>query len=91
MTGPKVSLPKQVMSGVTPSRMVGSKKNGPRSGRALPPASTRAPLATASSTCACTVSSWSWEIRVPMSTPHSIEAPSVIASVRATKRSTNRS
>ena len=25
-TGPKVSVPKQVMSGVTPSRIVGSKK-----------------------------------------------------------------
>ena len=57
--------------GVTPSRMVGSKKNGPRSGRARPPVSTRAPLATASSTWATTVSSWAWLISEPMSLPQS--------------------
>ena len=79
------------MSGVTPSRMVGSKKNGPRSGRARPPASTRAPFATASSTWAVTASSCLSEESGPMSLPQSSAAPSLIAAVRATNRSTNAS
>ena len=91
MTGPKVSWPKHSMSGETPSRMVGSKKKGARSGRALPPVSTRAPLDTASSTWARTVSSWRWVMSVPMSTSQSREAPRVSACVRATNRSTKRS
>ena len=79
------------MSADTPSRIVGSKTNGPRSGRALPPVSTRAPLATASSTWRVTVSSWACEMSEPMSTLQSWLAPSVIAWVRETKASTNRS
>ena len=65
MTGPKVSSLPACMSGVTPSRIVGSKKYGPRSGRARPPARTVAPLAIASSTWAVTASSWAWEIKRP--------------------------
>ena len=59
------------MSLVTPSRMVGSKNAGPRSGRALPPVSTVAPLATASSTCEATRSRWSTETSEPRSGPKS--------------------
>ena len=79
------------MSAVTPSRTVGSKTKGPRSGRAVPPQRTVAPLATASSTWAVTVSSWACEISEPMSTLQSWLAPSVSARVRETKSSTNRS
>ena len=46
----------------------------------MPPASTVAPLATASSTWAVTVSSWSWLISEPMSAPHSMPGRSAIAS-----------
>ena len=74
------------MSLVTPSRIVGSKNAGPRSGRARPPVSTVAPLATASSTCDCTRSLWSGETSEPTSGPKSYDAPSVSASVAATKR-----
>ena len=55
-----------IMSGVTSVSTVGSKKAGPRSGRALPPVSTVAPFATASSTCDSTRSRWGTETSEPI-------------------------
>ena len=72
------------MSFVVPSRIVGSKNAGPRSGRALPPVTTVAPLATASSTCDWTRSWWSGETSEPTSMPKSYDAPTFSASVAAT-------
>ena len=68
-TGPNVSSRYTSISGVTPASTVGSKNSGPMSGRCLPPATRRAPLATASSTWALTLSSWSWEASAPTSGP----------------------
>ena len=79
------------MSGVTPSRIVGSKKYGARSGRARPPVRTTGTLGDR----VVDVRLHRVELLLgdqrPMSLPQSSVAPSVIASVRATNRSTNRS
>ena len=61
------------------------------SGRALPPTSTVAPFARASSTCRVTVSSWAFEISEPMSTSQPVPADSRIFFTRSTNAVTNAS
>ncbi len=59
------------------------------SGRARPPASTVAPLTLASSTWFEMALTWSSEMRLPISTPNSYVAASVILFTRAAKSAEN--
>mmetsp|Transcript_5215 Transcript_5215/g.15178 ORF Transcript_5215/g.15178 Transcript_5215/m.15178 type:complete len:250 (-) Transcript_5215:960-1709(-) len=68
MTGPKTSWLKISISGVTPLNTVGSKNCPFRLGLGFPPHCNVAPFFTASSTRACTISSWRGIIMLPQST-----------------------
>src|SRR5262245_29527986 len=90
-TGPKVSSVHTVACGGTLARIVGSKKYGPMSERGLPPASTAAPFAFASSTCSLTFSSCALEVSEPMSAVKSYVAASRILPAASANRSVNAS
>ena len=70
VTGPNVSSRLMRISRVTPVSTVGSKKSSlPRSGRGLPPVTTFAPAATASSTCSRTLAATLGLLSGPIVTP----------------------
>ncbi|MNL57973.1 hypothetical protein D3C87_1815720 [compost metagenome] len=84
--GPKVSSLAQSMSLVASATTVGSKNWPPRR---LPPATTRAPLATASSTWRCTFTSAASSINGPWFTPSSKPLPTLAVLTLAANLATN--